>query len=53
MLKVTTTAGSEDAYYVQSLKVNGKSWNKGWLTWYDIFAEGGTLEFELGSDPAN
>ncbi|RFU77957.1 alpha-1,2-mannosidase family [Trichoderma arundinaceum] len=52
-LKITTTGGSEDVYYVQSLKVNGKTWNKSWVSWYDIFAHGGTLDFVLGSSPSN
>ncbi|KAL7628100.1 hypothetical protein AAE478_002297 [Parahypoxylon ruwenzoriense] len=52
-LAITATGGSDDAYYVQSLKVNGKSWDKAWLTWEDVFANGGTLDFELGSKPAN
>lgn len=52
-LQITTTGGRDDAFYVQSLKVNGMRWNKTWLTWYDIFAAGGTLEFELGSHPVN
>ena len=52
-LKITSTGGDEDAYYVQSLKVNGKQWNKSWLSWYDIFANGGTLDFVLGDTPAN
>ncbi|OBR08994.1 Glycosyl hydrolase family 92 [Colletotrichum higginsianum IMI 349063] len=50
-LKVSSTGGSEDAYYVQSLRVNGKQWDKAWVTWGDIFANGGTLEFELGFAP--
>ncbi|KAK3217432.1 hypothetical protein GRF29_1g3046820 [Pseudopithomyces chartarum] len=30
-LRITTTGGNKDtAFYVQSLKVNGKSWNKAW-----------------------
>ncbi|GJN67011.1 hypothetical protein PLICBS_001033 [Purpureocillium lilacinum] len=50
-LVVKATGGSEDKFYVQSLKVNGQRWKKSWLTWDDIFARGGTLEFELGSEP--
>ncbi|KAK1727470.1 hypothetical protein CaCOL14_008746 [Colletotrichum acutatum] len=50
-LKITSTGGSEDVYYVQSLRVNGQAWNKTWVTWDDIFAGGGTLEFELGPEP--
>lgn len=48
---LTITGGSKDsAYYVQSLKVNGKAWNKAWVTWDEIFANGGTLEFVLGEE---
>jgi putative alpha-1,2-mannosidase len=50
-LKITSTGGSEEAFYVQSLKVNGQSWYNNWVTWSDIFANGGTLEFSLGADP--
>lgn len=52
-LEMTTEGGSEKAFYVQSLKVNGNDWNKSWLTWYDIFANGGTMEFVLGDKPVN
>ena len=51
-LEITTTGGSEEAYYVQSLKVNGQSWDKPWVTWDDVFADGGQLDFVLGSEPA-
>ena len=48
-LEVTTTGGNSDtAYYVQSLRVNGQAWNKSWLTWNDVFANGGTMDFVLG-----
>ncbi|KAI1079488.1 glycoside hydrolase family 92 protein [Whalleya microplaca] len=50
-LKITSTGGTADNYYVQSLKVNGKSWDKSWVTWDDIFANGGTLDFVLGAEP--
>jgi putative alpha-1,2-mannosidase len=49
-LVITTEGGDEDSFYVQSLKVNGESWDKTWLSWYDIFEEGGTLEFVLGKE---
>lgn len=55
-LKITSTGGDgngDSNIYVQSLKVNGKAWNKSWLTWDDVFAQGGTLEFELGSAAKN
>jgi putative alpha-1,2-mannosidase len=50
-LDVTAEGLSENSYYVQSLKVNGKEWNQSWLNHEDI-ANGGTLEFVLGSEPA-
>lgn len=52
-LKITSTGGDGNGdtnIYVQSLKVNGESWNKGWLVWDDVFANGGTMEFVLGSN---
>lgn len=52
-LQITTTGGSEESYFVQSLQVNGQSWNQSWLTWDDIFANGGTLDFVLGPNPSN
>jgi putative alpha-1,2-mannosidase len=52
-LHITTTGGSENIFYVQSLKVNGEDWNKSWVSWSDVFANGGTLEFVLGESPAN
>ncbi|KAL8666511.1 MAG: hypothetical protein Q9168_007463 [Polycauliona sp. 1 TL-2023] len=39
------TQGKGD--YVQSLEVNGKKWGKSWLTWNDVFREGGTMKFVL------
>ncbi|EAU31867.1 conserved hypothetical protein [Aspergillus terreus NIH2624] len=54
-LKVTTTGGDgngDSNIYVQRLRVNGQDWRKNWLTWDDIFADGGTLEFELGASPS-
>lgn len=52
-LSITTTGGGEDSYFVQSLKVNGQAWNQSWVTWDDIFAEGGTLDFVLGPQAMN
>ncbi|KAL5415293.1 hypothetical protein PMIN03_002821 [Paraphaeosphaeria minitans] len=49
-LKITTTGGNKDtAFYVQSLKVNGEPWDKAWVSWYDVFANGGRMDFVLGS----
>jgi putative alpha-1,2-mannosidase len=53
-LRITTTGGDKDtAFYVQSLKVNGKAWTKSWVAWEDVFAKGGSMEFELGAAPVN
>jgi len=49
-LKITTTGGNkESAFYVQSLKVNGEQWDKAWVNWDDVFANGGTMDFVLGA----
>lgn len=51
VLVVTSTGGDADAaFYVQSLKVNGVVWDKAWVEWEDVFANGGTLEFVLGEE---
>jgi hypothetical protein len=52
-LTITTTGGSNTSYYVQSLRVNGKRWTQSWVTWSDIFANGGSMDFELGPEPKN
>lgn len=53
-LNMTTTGGSYDYnYYVQSLQVNGQQWNKSWIQWDDVFANGGTMDFVLGGTPQN
>ena len=52
-LKISVTGGNQDsAYYVQSLKVNGKDWKQNWLTWNDVFANGGTMDYVLGANPS-
>lgn len=51
-LVINSTGGDKDtSIHVQSLKVNGQDWNKLWLTWDDIFANGGTMNFVLGPNP--
>ncbi|KAL9587986.1 MAG: hypothetical protein Q9203_003197 [Teloschistes exilis] len=52
-LKITTNQGGNDtAIYVQSLRINGRKWNKNWLQWNDVFANGGTLDFDLAEEPS-
>jgi predicted alpha-1,2-mannosidase len=40
----------KDAPYVQSLKVNGKTWDKPWIRYADI-SNAGMLVYDLGSAP--
>ncbi|KAL9078819.1 MAG: hypothetical protein Q9157_002260 [Trypethelium eluteriae] len=53
VLNITTVGGDVDsAFYVQQLLVNGQPWRKSWLTWNDVFANGGSMEFTLGEQPS-
>ncbi|KAH7311340.1 glycosyl hydrolase [Stachybotrys elegans] len=52
-LHISSSGGSEERFYVQSMKVNGEDWNKSWLAWADVFENGGTMEFVLGDIPTN
>jgi len=47
---ITARDASEDNIYIQSATLNGKPWNKSYLSHDDITA-GGTLEFLMGSAP--
>lgn len=38
-------------FFVQSLKINGHAWTKNWVTYDDVFKNGATMEFEMGSEP--
>jgi putative alpha-1,2-mannosidase len=51
-LHITTNGLSDESFYVQSLKVNGKPWHQSWLT-HDDISNGGTLEFTLGPNPTS
>ncbi|KAI9168100.1 glycosyl hydrolase [Paramyrothecium foliicola] len=49
-----TAEGLEEGHYVQSLKVNGKAWNKSWVSHEDLVgtnSKGGLLEFVMGGEP--
>ncbi|KUJ08060.1 glycosyl hydrolase [Mollisia scopiformis] len=49
-LKITTE-GLDQGPYIQSLTVNGESWNKSWLTHGDLInGNGGSLHFVLGGE---
>src|SRR5699024_7376067 len=49
-LKITSKNASQKNIYIQSVKINGKPWNKFWFTHQDI-ANGGTIEFVMGDLP--
>ncbi|KAJ3544751.1 hypothetical protein NM208_g2884 [Fusarium decemcellulare] len=49
-----TAKGLADGPYVQSLKVNGKRWDKSWVSHDDLMGKdgnGGRLEFVMGRKP--
>jgi putative alpha-1,2-mannosidase len=48
-LRISAT-GLERGYYVQSVKINGKAWEKNWFKHDDVMTNGGTIDFELGED---
>lgn len=52
-LRITANGlnNQEGSYYVQSVKVNGKQWDKNWVEHDELMLLGGSLEFELGSEP--
>ena len=53
LLRVTAE-GLESGPYVQSLRVNGRVWEKSWVSHEDLLGEnngGVTLEFVMGADP--
>ena len=50
-LTVIAHDNSAQNVYVQSLKVNGKPWNKTWIP-HALLAEGATLEFQMGPQPS-
>ncbi|KAL9074540.1 MAG: hypothetical protein Q9157_004355 [Trypethelium eluteriae] len=39
-----------NSYYVQSVKINGQPWSRTWFEHTDVMVEGGTIDFELGSN---
>ncbi|KAF2088701.1 glycoside hydrolase family 92 protein [Saccharata proteae CBS 121410] len=50
-LSITSSGGDQtSSHYVQSLRVNGEPWDKAWVTWADVFENGGTMDFVLGEE---
>ncbi|CCH46755.1 putative secreted protein [Wickerhamomyces ciferrii] len=52
-LDILTENFSPQNRYVQSVEVNGKNWDKNWVTHDDLFNNGGSIKFILGSEPNN
>ncbi|KAI1196856.1 glycoside hydrolase family 92 protein [Nemania serpens] len=54
-LRITSDgkAGSlgHSGFYVQSVKINGKEWDKNWFNHEDVMIHGGTIEFSVGEEP--
>ena len=48
--KIIANNVSEDNFYIQSAKLNGKEFNQPWIEYQTLMA-GGILEFEMGSQP--
>lgn len=48
--KIIARNVSEDNFYIQSAKLNGKEFNQPWI-YYKTLQEGGILEFEMGPEP--
>ena len=42
---------SEKNIYIQSMTLNGKAWDRNWLTYTDLF-QGGRMEFVMGPEPS-
>lgn len=39
----------QKGYFVNTVRVNGREWNKNWLEHDDVMVGGGTIDFEVGS----
>lgn len=51
-LTITSKNASDKNIYIQSCKINGKTWDKFWFTHQDI-ENGGTIEFVMGDKAVN
>ncbi|NOV01441.1 GH92 family glycosyl hydrolase [Paenibacillus planticolens] len=49
-IKLIGNGASEDAKYIQSLKLNGHNYDSTWLP-YDLIKDGAVLDFTLGTTP--
>ncbi|KAI5357668.1 Putative alpha-1,2-mannosidase, six-hairpin glycosidase superfamily [Septoria linicola] len=50
-LRITASnLDNANSYYVQSVKVNGRDWDRNWFEHDDVMMEGGSIEFEMGTE---
>lgn len=40
----------DGSYFVQSVRINGKEWDKNWVEHDEIMVTGGKVEFEMGNE---
>lgn len=50
-LRITAESLSDDSYFVQGVKINGKQWDRNWFDHEDVMIDGGLIEFVMGSAP--
>jgi putative alpha-1,2-mannosidase len=48
-LRITAMGLGQESYYIKGVKINGVKWRKNWVG-HEVVAEGGWIEFELGSE---
>lgn len=50
-LRITANGlDNSEAYYVQSVRINGEEWDRNWFEHADVMVEGGVIEFEMGRE---
>jgi putative alpha-1,2-mannosidase len=48
---MTAKNNSAENKYIQSVTINGKPWDKSWLS-HEVLQSGGTIEFVMGPKPS-
>ncbi|KAI9706203.1 MAG: hypothetical protein M1820_004964 [Bogoriella megaspora] len=41
---------NKESVFVKGVKINGQAWDRNWFEHADVMAEGGTIEFDLGTE---
>lgn len=49
-LRIMSNGLAEDTYYVQGVRINGQPWTQNWFNHNDVMINGGTIEFDVGTD---